>query len=161
MFLHGSTYIADHTCIRYWCLKCYFCVETFWQFLGLLVICLIRCSYDRMVIPFDLQAIQKPKFYLSRPNYKNESRVYALGLSRQALLSYRNTPEHFKIRCFFVIAGNPWVCDNPALRQMTLVSQKGQTNSYSRKRWLLIRQYYRLNYMCACTTTNAPVKSLT
>lgn len=54
-----------------------------------------------MVIPFDLQAIQKPKFYLSRPNYKNESRVYALGLSRQALLSYRNTPEHFKIRWGF------------------------------------------------------------
>lgn len=48
-----------------------------------------------MVIPFDLQAIQKPKFYLSRPNYKNESRVYALGLSRQALSSYHNTPEHF------------------------------------------------------------------
>lgn len=52
-----------------------------------------------------------------------------------------------------MIAGNPWVCDNPALRQMTLVSQ---SNSY---RKALVTYLSLTDYMCACTPTNyAPVK---
>lgn len=47
---------------------------------------------------------------------------------------------------------NPWVCDNPALRQMTLVSQ---SNSY---RKALVTYPSLTDYMCACTPTNAPVK---